>query len=301
MKARYPDSDGIVVRDGGEIRYERYGQGRPAILLLPTWSLVHSRHWKMQVPYLARHFTVVCFDGRSSGGSGRPAGASAYSDVAFASDALAVMDAAGIESAVLVSLSRGALWSLRLCAEHPDRVLGSVFIAPSLRLAPGHAERDHYEERFGEQLDTDAGWAKLNMHYWRRDYRGFIEFFFANVFTEPHSTKQIEDAVGWGLESDAETLIATVLGPGLAESATRAITDRLRCPVLVIHGEDDRVRPVAVGEALAAATDAEFMRMPAVGHCPQARKPVAVNLALREFVERVVTGPQKKEVVHGHS
>ena len=77
MRARYPDADGIVVRDGVEIRYERYGEGWPPILLLPTWSLVHSRHWKMQVPYLARHFTVVCFDGRGSGGSGRPASASA--------------------------------------------------------------------------------------------------------------------------------------------------------------------------------------------------------------------------------
>ena len=95
----------------------------------------------MQIPYLARHFTVVCFDGRGSGGSDRPADASAYSDAVFASDALAVMDAAGIGSAVLVSVSRGALWALRLCAEHPDRVLGSVFIAPTARLMPPLAER----------------------------------------------------------------------------------------------------------------------------------------------------------------
>jgi pimeloyl-ACP methyl ester carboxylesterase len=79
MRARYPDSDGVVVRDGVEICYERYGDGRPAILLLPAWSVVHSRHWKMQIPYLARHFTVVCFDGRGSGGSGRPADPRAYS------------------------------------------------------------------------------------------------------------------------------------------------------------------------------------------------------------------------------
>src|SRR5438132_193783 len=80
MRARYPDCDAIVARDGVEIRYERYGQGRLAILLLPAWSLVHSRYWKMQIPYLARHFTVVCFDGRGNGGSDRPADASAYSD-----------------------------------------------------------------------------------------------------------------------------------------------------------------------------------------------------------------------------
>jgi len=53
MRARYPDSDGLVVRDGVEIRYESYGQGWPAILLLPTWSVVHSRLWKTKAPYLA--------------------------------------------------------------------------------------------------------------------------------------------------------------------------------------------------------------------------------------------------------
>src|SRR5262245_29698105 len=151
MRARYPDGDGIVIRDGVEIRYERYGEGRPAILLLPTWSLVHSRHWKMQVPYLARHFTVVCFDGRGSGAPGRPPEANAYSETAVALEELAVMDAAGIGRAVLVSVSCGALWSMRLCAEHPDRVLGSVFIAPTAPLVRPLAERR--VQRFDDVID----------------------------------------------------------------------------------------------------------------------------------------------------
>jgi pimeloyl-ACP methyl ester carboxylesterase len=297
VRAAEPDETGCV----RGVYWERFGDGEPTVLFVPAWAIVHSRVWKMQVAYFARHFRVVVFDPRGNGRSERPADPAAYSETEYAADIAAVMDASGTEEAVVVSLSMGAQRALLFADAHPERVLGMAFIAPSLQLAPGHSERAHYEKRFDQELDTDEGWAKMNAHYWRRDYRRFIEFFFANVFTEPHSTKQIEDAVGWGLESDAETLIATVLGPGLAEAPTRAITDRLRCPVLVIHGEDDRVRPVAVGEALAAATDGEFMRMPAVGHCPQARKPVAVNLALREFVERVVTGPQKKEVVHGHS
>ena len=35
----------------------------------------------------------------------------------------------------------------------------------------------------------DEGWAKDNLHYWLRDYRGFLEFFFSQMFNEPHSTK----------------------------------------------------------------------------------------------------------------
>ena len=49
-----------------------------------------------------------------------------------------------------------------------------------------------------------------NRHYWREDYRGFLEFFFAQMFNEPHSTKQIEDCVRWALETDPETLADTM-------------------------------------------------------------------------------------------
>ena len=41
------------------------------MFLLPTWSLVHSRHWKMQVPYLARHFRVLVMDGLGNGRADR--------------------------------------------------------------------------------------------------------------------------------------------------------------------------------------------------------------------------------------
>lgn len=47
MRARYPDSDGYVDRQGVNIFYEVYGNGDPTVLLLPTWSVVHSRSWKM--------------------------------------------------------------------------------------------------------------------------------------------------------------------------------------------------------------------------------------------------------------
>src|SRR5262249_30299398 len=60
-RARYPDAEGYVERDGVRVFYEVYGEGEPTILLLPTWSVIHSRHWKMQIPYLARHCRVLTF------------------------------------------------------------------------------------------------------------------------------------------------------------------------------------------------------------------------------------------------
>src|SRR3954452_1628862 len=104
-RARYPDESGYVERDGVNLYYEVYGSGEPTVFLLPTWSIIHSRHWKMQIPYLARHCRVLTFDGRGNGRSDRPD--SGYDEREFGADALAVMDATGIESATLVSLSLG--------------------------------------------------------------------------------------------------------------------------------------------------------------------------------------------------
>ena len=101
---------------------------------------------------------------------------------------------------------------------------------------------------FDDELDTDEGWAKYNRHYWLRDYQGFLEFFFSQVFIEPHSTKQIEDCVGWGLETTPETLIAIEDSPSAKRSTPDETTgcDQRRAralPVLVIHGDQDAISP----------------------------------------------------------
>ena len=89
-RARYPDESGYVERDGVRVFYEVYGSGEPTFLLLPTWSIIHSRQWKGQIPFLARDHRVVTFDGRGNGRSDRPAEPSGYDEREFALDALAV-------------------------------------------------------------------------------------------------------------------------------------------------------------------------------------------------------------------
>src|SRR2546421_8862552 len=107
MRARTPDQEGYVERDGVKIAYEVFGSGETTILLMPTWSIIHSRFWKMQVPYLARHYRVVTFDGRGNGKSDRPANSAAYAKEEYAADALAVLDATNTARAVPVTLSMG--------------------------------------------------------------------------------------------------------------------------------------------------------------------------------------------------
>jgi pimeloyl-ACP methyl ester carboxylesterase len=282
-RARYPDHEGYVERDGVQVFYEVYGTGEPTILLLPTWSLIHSRHWKMQIPYLARHCRVVTFDGRGNGRSDRPQDPAAYYEREFAADALAVMDATETERAVIIGFSLGGQRGLHLAGEHPDRINGAVFIGPSF---PGGGEplpeRTVYD--FDTEYDTVEGWAKHNRFHWLRDYRDWVEFFISKMFTELHSTKPIEDAVGWGLETDAETMIATMEAPDLAPEEAQALCRRVRCPVLVIHGEHDAITSVSRGAAFAEQSGGELVVLEGSGHAPHIRDPVKVNLLLRDFV-----------------
>jgi pimeloyl-ACP methyl ester carboxylesterase/predicted glycosyltransferase len=287
MRACEPDDEGFVERDGVRLHYEVYGSGAPTLVLLPTWTVIHSRFWKVQIPYLSRHYRVVTFDGRGNGQSDRPTGSESYTHMQFAADSLAVMDATGTDKAVLVALSCGALWGIQLAADHDDRVLGLVAIAPAVPLAAGLLERMEYE--FGEEYEVTERWAKYNAAYWRKDYPGFLEYFFSQMFNEPHSTKQIEDCVGWGLDTDAETLIDATYGlEACGMQSFVSVCEQVRCPVLVIQGDEDKIRPYAAGVRLAEVTGGSLVTIEGGGHGPMARDPIKVNKLIREFVDAVV-------------
>ena len=193
-RARYPDRQGHVERDGVRVFWERYGEGEPTILLP-----------------------------RGNGRSDRPGGFDAYRRRELAADALAVLDAARVERAVVVAwCDMGE--SLILAAEHPERVAGLVLIGPALRL--GEAEHGEYP--------------------------------FDKCFTEPHSTKQVEDCVGWALDTDAETILA-----GFRGWETKIIDPG--------------------GEALAAELGGRLVLLEGAGHAPQARDPVKVNTEVAAF------------------
>jgi pimeloyl-ACP methyl ester carboxylesterase/predicted glycosyltransferase len=284
MRACQPIRDGYVEREGVKLHYEVYGSGEPTVLLLPTWSVMHSRHWKMQIPYLARHCRVVTFDGRGNGRSDRPTEPEAYAEPQFAADAIAVMDATGTDRAVIVGFSMGAHRGLLLAANHPERVETAVFIGANYP-GGGKPVAERTVHSWEDELDTDEGWAKHNHHYWLRDYKGYLEFFMSRMFTEPHSTKPIEDGVVWGLDTTPETLSLTYLAPFMKPDEARELAGRVRCPVLVIHGEDDGHSSVTRGIALAEHTGGRLVLLEGSFHAPHVRDPVKVNLLLRDVIK----------------
>ena len=278
------------------LHFDVYGDGPVTVLLLPTWSLVDSRIWKAQVPFLARHYRVITFDGRGAGKSSRPRGAAAFTDAEFAADALTVLDATSTERAIVAGFSCGAAWAVHLAVDHPERVQGIFAVAPScgLRINPHERELKVWERR----VDAPRGWDTYNRRNWLTGgLTEFREFYFGEFFPESHSTKQIEDAVRWSAEVDAQTLVdstAARLGAdGTPDPCVEQLLPTVRCPVHVVHGSDDRIRHRRIAQRLAEGTGGSLTILDGAGHGPLTRDPVRMNNILRDFIESVVPRPRE--------
>src|SRR5215210_3089968 len=295
MRALEPEVQGTVEVDGVGIGYEVFGRGERTLLLAPPWAIVTSRIYKAQVPYLARHFRVITFDPRGTGRSGRPEDPAAYGGPADADLVPAVLDATDTERAVLAGLSTGGTTALFCASRHPERAAGVVAIAPSVPLLTPlpRWQRQSYEDDLGR----DEGWARFNRHSWRRDYPGFLDFFFREMFQEPHSEKQIEDCVGWGREIGEALLEHTMDAPPAytTPEEAEALVAGVRCPVLVVHGELDRITAPERGRRAAELTGGELVVLAGSGHGPTARDPVRLNTLIHDFATRVLGAPMAQE------
>lgn len=271
MRAMQPATTGWIERAGARIGYEVFGEGETTLLLMPTWCVVHSRIWKMQVPYLARHYRVVTFDGVGNGLSDRPAESSRYTAEAHVADALAVLDATETDRVIAFGASGGTHRTLRLAAEHPDRVDGAIFIAPNTYLVAGTNE-------------------EVMTAFMSGDRDVFLETFMSAAFSEPHSSKAIEDGVEWGSETSLEVMAAAYVADVPTDpDAYRRLCASVECPVLVVQGAEDRLTPPEHGRALVEAigANASLVLVEGGGHRTDVRDPVWFSLLVRDFVDQL--------------
>ena len=205
MQVRHADADGFV---------------EPTMLLLPTWTLVHKRLWKLQAPYLARHHRVVTYDGPGNGRSDRPAAPAAYEQAAQVAYALAVLDATGTDRAVVVGLSKGANWALALAADHASQVVGTVLIGSGVGLTPFSDARARHmapDAPLPEvapsrvplmQPDPASHWAKFNDSYWLEEHADFLWF-----FLPPERRHRTLEAVEPAAQAGALSVVPERIGP----------------------------------------------------------------------------------------
>lgn len=292
------DADGVDGPDGRGGTDGRDGTDAPTVVLLMPDVITHARAWKAQVPFLARSCRVLTLDPLGNGGSDRSVDPAAFATDAVIARTWSALDALDVDQVVLCGVCSGAGHALLMAAERPGRVRGVVAINPGLPLTPPHPwkVRHDFETVLDEQSLAAAvaadGWARLNRRSWQLDWPGFAQFFFEQLFPEPHSTKQIEDCVGWANETTAAVMLADNDAPpsGCAtEEAARAACAAVRCPVLVLVGTQDRCQVPQRGRIVAALTRGQLVELEGAGHLPMARDPVRVNLLLREFLTTLRT------------
>ncbi|MEM7171943.1 MAG: alpha/beta fold hydrolase [Pseudomonadota bacterium] len=282
MRAKLPHTQGSLDRDGIKLHYEIYGDGPHTIIFVPTWAIIHSRSWKAQVPYFSERFRVITFDPRGNGKSGRPDTSTGYEFSKIVGDVIAVLDATETDKAILVGMSFSSAVSFAVAAKYPERVLAVVSTGGWSPIVPPYKHRfDAYQS---EPPKNPQGWQKYNVAYWKQDYPDFLDFFLSKVHNEPHSTKQHEDAVSWGLDGDPVMLAMTQ--DGRDETVDEDTYRQVSCPCLVVVGDCDEITPPETSYKIAELTGGELHVFPGGGHGIHARFPAWFNTLMRNFLDR---------------
>ena len=234
---------------GGRIAVTERGSGVP-VVFLHGGTGTGAFDWGEIAERLAPCYRTVVLDLRGHGSSSHEG--EDFGVVRFGLDTLHVLRALGLERAVLVGFSVGGNTLLALLARDPRPALALVTIGASARGDPA---------RVNEIMS--GPW--------------------------PDYLKELEHPVGSGPEYWSE--LRTLLAHDWARNVDLADEDlrRITCPVLVCHGDRDRVQPVGYAEHLAGGLpDAELLLVQGAGHALQLDRPELFVEALERFLTRAL-------------
>lgn len=246
-------------RDGVAIAWQQRGDG-PALLL--THGFMATSHmWEPNLEALAARHRAITWDMRGHGRSDYPTDAAAYSPEVYVDDMVALLDAAGVERAVLVGMSLGGYLSLECHLRHPERVAGLVLVdtGPGFKrdepreawneLSEGRAVG--FEARGLDHLDLDRTEIAEGTH---RDATGL-------VLSARHVLKQHDDRVIRSLP-------------------------QVSVPTLVVVGALDERFLAGCSYMAAKIPGAEHLVIPEAGHASNMDQPEAFDRGVTDFLAR---------------
>jgi pimeloyl-ACP methyl ester carboxylesterase len=269
-----------VARTGGaDLYYESDGSG-PAVLLVSGQGMTLTGWWRTAA-VLSRSFRVLRYDHRDMGRSSRARWP--YLIAQMADDAMAVLDAAGVDQAHVYGISLGGMVAQEIALRYPRRV-GALVLGATTAGGPGAILADPqpltFFVRVGAMAPEEAEWAAVPYNYGLRTRR-------------EHGQRIAED-IARRLEHPTDMLAYL---HQVAAAATHNTAGRLRsvaAPTLVVHGENDRVIPSANGRLLAEAIPgAELKVWPGAGHLYTTDEPAA-DRYVEQFLVRHSAGLVKR-------
>ena len=251
-----------IDRDGVEIHYELHGppgdnSHAPPILLSHGYGAT-SRMWDGQVAAFADRYRLVLWDMRGHGQSGDPADPALYSHALTVGDMAAVLDACGIERAIIGGLSLGGVMSLAFHLAHPERVralmlfdTGPGFRNPEARRQWNERAEARARELEEKGLPSSGGGAETRLARHR-------------------SAQGLAGAARGMLRMTDGTLIGAL--------------PQIAVPTLVLVGADDRHFLAAADYMAAKIPGVQKTVIPDAGHAANLDQPEAFNRAVAEFL-----------------
>lgn len=256
----------------GSMHYEVLGEG-PAVVLLhgisnyglvwaPQLDVVVNRGWRAIVPDLAGHGLSAPVEGTTTAAD-------------LAGDVVHLLDALGVETAVLCGLSLGSMVAQHLLVDAPARVLGAVLVAAGPHLAFPRAKEmigswtELWLSENGPVKRLDATWPFLTTETYRSSYAGQAYY------------------AGW------RRVLASVDGRSLAAIASGLLSfdvrhglRGVRRPVIAVAGEEDSLAPPPMVEEVASLVPGgRFEVLPRAGHIANRERPELFNALLGGFLD----------------
>lgn len=256
-----------TTNDGTRLFWREEGAGAP-LLLIQGFGYA-SDMWYRIIPALAQRHRVLLFDNRGIGKSEAPPGP--YSIPMMADDAVAVLDAAGVDRAHVLGISMGGMIAQELALENPGRVRSLVLGCTHCGGAQAVA---------AEPAAIEALLARVSMPP-EQGARHMIPF----VYDERTPRERIDEDVAVRLGSYPATASSEAQAAGIFSwSGTHARLSSLAMPTLVLHGESDRLVPSANARVLAdAIPGAELVVLPRASHVFWTDQPEATLQTLYDF------------------
>ena len=234
---------GLLDRDGYQLHWDECGSGSPVLLVMG--AVYSSAMWYPALPALSAAHRLIRFDNQ---GTGRSSLGSSPSIEDMAADALAVLDAAGVDRAHVYGMSLGGVLALELALAAPERVrslvLGCTCVLTGDKPRAPLEVNDALRSATREQLVAGTQYGSA---------------------CPPDARARNDEAILHDVALP-EALVAQ-------QDALRAYRGDLSAaagltmPTLVLHGDEDPIVPVEWGRELAATLPDSRLRVyPGVGH-----------------------------------
>jgi len=264
------DSGLATALDGRtRLYWESTGTG-PPVLLIHGLGLSGGAWWRT-VAALAPRMRVITFDHRGIGRS--EALLPAFTTEAMADDAVAILDELGIERAHVYGLSLGGMVAQQLALRHPRRVRTLVLGATQpggRRAARADDEVMTFFRRRATMEPEEAAWASVPFNYGPR--------------AREEQVDRIADDIERRLSNpfNEHAYRAQLFAAALHNCYGRL--DRIRARTLIVHGELDRVIPVANAHLMVERIpEAQLTLLPFAGHMYPTEEP-EVDEAIGAFI-----------------